>query len=325
MTAIKLLIGLAALVLVPTSVRAEDQNVEVQVVDAMNIVFGAHPGFRAIHAKGVVVEGSFKGAPDAAALSRAILFDGRTIPVTARFSDSTGIPVIPDGSPDANPHGMAIKFHLPDGSETDMVINSLKFFPVSTAADLRDLFLAIAASPPDAPKPTKLDQFVASHPTVAAAGATVATPDSFAHEEYHGINAFMLVNKAGERQAVRYVMAPEQVVHLDAAEAAKRPPDFLMDELPQRLTRGPVTFHLKAQLAAAGDATNDPSRPWPEDRKVVELGVLTLDKAVPDSAEAQRKLLFLPGQVTDGIEASDDPMIAVRDGAYAVSFSRRSP
>jgi catalase len=325
MTAIKLLIGLAALVLVPTSVRAEDQNVEVQVVDAMNIVFGAHPGFRAIHAKGVVVEGSFKGAPDAAALSRAILFDGRTIPVTARFSDSTGIPVIPDGSPDANPHGMAIKFHLPDGIETDMVINSLKFFPVSTAADLRDLFLAIAASPPDAPKPTKLDQFVASHPTVAAAGATVATPDSFAHEEYHGINAFMLVNKAGERQAVRYVMAPEQVVHLDAAEAAKRPPDFLMDELPQRLTRGPVTFHLKAQLAAAGDATNDPSRPWPEDRKVVELGVLTLDKAVPDSAEAQRKLLFLPGQVTDGIEASDDPMIAVRDGAYAVSFSRRSP
>jgi catalase len=325
MTAIKLLIGLATLILVPTSVRAEDQNVEVQVVDAMNNVFGAHPGFRAIHAKGVVVEGSFKGAPDAAALSRAILFDGRTIPVTARFSDSTGIPVIPDGSPDANPHGMAIKFHLPDGSETDMVINSLKFFPVSTAADLRDFFLAIAASPPDAPKPTKLEQFIASHPTVAAAGATVATPDSFAHEEYNGVNAFVLVNKAGERQAVRYVMAPEQVVHLDAAEAAKRPTDFLLDELPVRLARGPITFHLKAQLAAAGDATNDPSQPWPAERKVVELGVLTLDKVVPNSPEAQKKLLFLPGQVTDGIEASDDPMIAVRDGAYAISFSRRNP
>ena len=325
MTAIKLLIGLAALVLVPTSVRAEDQNVEVQVVDAMNIVFGAHPGFRAIHAKGVVVKGSFRGTSEAPALSRAVLFDGRTIPVTVRFSDSTGIPVIPDGSPDANPHGMAIKFHLPDGSETDMVINSLKFFPVSTAADLRDFFLAIAASPPDASKPTKLDQFIASHPTVAAAGATVATPDSFAHEEYHGINAFVLVNKAGERQAVRYVMAPEQVVHLDAAEAAKRPADFLLDELPERLARGPVTFHLKAQLAAAGDTTNDPSQPWPSDRKVVELGVLTLDKIVPNSPEAQKKLLFLPGQVTDGIEASDDPMIAVRDGAYAVSFSRRSP
>jgi catalase len=304
---------------------AQEQPVVTQVVDAMNQVFGSHPGFRAFHAKGVVVEGSFKGAPNAATLSRAVLFDGRTIPVTARFSDGTGIPTIPDGSPDANPHGMAIKFHLPDGSETDMVINSLKFFPVSTAADLRDFFLAIAASPPDAPKPTKLDQFVASHPTVAAALATVATPDSFAHEEYRSINAFVFVNKAGERQPARYVMAPEQMVHLDVTEAANRPPDFLVNELPERLARGPVTFHLKAQLAAAGDATNDPSQAWPDDRKVVELGVLTLDKAVADSAEAQKQLLFLPGQLTDGIEASDDPMIAVRDGAYAVSFSRRSP
>jgi catalase len=93
----------------------------------------------------------------------------------------------------------------------------------------------------------------------------------------------------------------------------------------QRLTHGPVSFHLKAQLAAAGDAANDSSQPWPEDRKVVELGLLTLNKVVSNSPEAQKKLLFLPGQVTDGIEASDDPMIAVRDGAYAESFSRRSP
>jgi hypothetical protein len=28
----------------------------------------------------------------------------------------------------------------------------------------------------------------------------------------------------------------------------------------------------------------------------VDLGVLTVDKAVPDSAEAEKKLLFLPGQ-----------------------------
>ena len=58
---------------------------------------------------------------------------------------------------------------------------------------------------------------------------------------------------------------------------------------------------------------------------VVELGVLTIDKAVPDSLEAQKKLLFLPGQLTDGIEPSDDPLIGLRDGAYAVSFSRRNP
>ena len=114
------------------------------------------------------------------------------------------MPNLPDGSALANPHGMAIKYHLPDGSETDMVTNSLKFFPVSNGEDFRDLFLAIAASPPDAPKPTKLEQFVAAHPAVAAASATVATPDSFADEEYHGVDAFVLVDKAGDRQAVRY-------------------------------------------------------------------------------------------------------------------------
>jgi catalase len=297
--------------------------VQVQVVDAMNKVFGAHPGFRAFHAKGVVVEGSFRGSPDGAALSKAKIFDGSTIPVTVRFSDNGGLPTIPDGSADANPHGMAIKYRLPDGSEMDMVTNSLKVFPVSTAAELRDLFLAVAASPPGAPKPTQVERFFAAHPAAGPAFATAKTPDSFAHDEYQGLNAFVLVNKAGERQAVRFLIVPERVAHLDPGEAAKRPPDFLMTELPDRLKTGPVTFRVKAQLAAAGDPTNDPSKPWPADRRVVELGTLTLDKAVADSREAEKVLLFLPGQLADGVELSDDPMVDVRNGAYAVSFSRR--
>ncbi|HUL09172.1 MAG TPA: catalase family peroxidase [Candidatus Acidoferrum sp.] len=320
-----LLAALAALGLAsPALVRADDQPIETAIVDAMNKAFGVHPGFRANHAKGVVVEGSFTASSEAAALSKAVLFTGGKIPVTVRFSDSTGVPDLPDGAPPANPHGMAIKYHLPDGSDTDMVINSLKFFPVATGEDFRDLLLAVAASPPDAAKPTKLDEFVAAHPNVPAAFATATTPDSFADEEYYGIDAFVLVNKAGARQAVRYQMVPEKVVHLAAADAAAKGPNFLMEELPERLKQGPVTFHLKAQLAVPGDDTKDPSKPWPDDRKIVELGVLTIDKAVPDSAAQEKTLLFLPGQLTDGIEASDDPLIDVRDGAYAESFSRRS-
>jgi catalase len=314
---------LAALTLAPLPGGAEEQPLQVQIVDALNKAFGVHPGFRANHAKGVVAEGTFKPSAEAVTLSRASLFAGSTIPVIVRFSDSTGIPNLPDGSPRANPHGMAIKYHLPDGTDTDMVINSLKFFPVATGAEFRDLLLALAASPPDAPKPTKLDQFMASHPAAPAAFGSAQTPDSFADEEYNGVDAFVFVNKAGQRQAVRYRMEPEKVVHLDPADAAKRPPDFLMDELPARLQRGPVTFHLLAQLAAPGDSTKDPTKPWPADRKTVDLGTLTIDKAAADSMEAQRALLFMPGQLTDGIEASDDPLIDVRDGAYGVSFSRR--
>jgi catalase len=304
---------------------ADDQPLEVQIVDALNKAFGVHPGFRANHAKGIVTEGTFKASSAAASLSKAAIFNGATIPVTVRFSDSTGIPNLPDGAAEANPHGMAIKYHLPDGSETDMVINSLKFFLVATGEEFRDLFLAIAASPPGAPKPTKLDEFAAAHPSVGAASATVATPDSYADEEYYGVDAFIFVNKSGKRQAVRYQAVPNRVVHISPADAAKRAPDFLSTELTQRLKRGPVTFHLKVQVAGSGDPTRDPTKAWPETRGIVDLGVITITRVVPDSDEAQKKLLFIPTALTDGIEASDDPLIELRGGAYAVSFSRRNP
>jgi catalase len=205
-----------------------------------------------------------------------------------------------------------------------MVTNSFKFFPVGTGEDFRDLLQAIVASPPDAPKPTKLDQFFASHPNAPKAIGSLPIPDSFADEEYHGIDAFIFVNKSGQRQAVRYLIAPEKLLHITPEEAAKQSPDFLFDELTKRIARKPLVFHLKVQLAEPGDQTKDASQPWPDDRKVVDLGVLTLTKVVPDSSEAEKKLLFLPTKLTAGIELSDDPLPSVRAAAYGVSFGRRS-
>jgi catalase len=314
----------AAIVATPAWVRADDAPLAVQIVDALNKAWGVHPGFRANHAKGIVVEGSFEPSPGAAKLSKSPLFASGKIPITVRFSNASGIPNVPDASPAANPHGMAIKFHLPGGADTDMVTNSLKFFPVATGEEFRDLNLAIAASPPGAPKPTALDAFIASHPSVPKALATVSTPGSFADEEYHGVDAFVFTNAAGKKQAVRYVVAPEKVVHLGQEEAAKQSPDFLVDELPKRLAQSPVTFRLEAQLAAPGDPTKDPTQAWPDDRPVALLGVLTITKAVANSAGVEKKLLFLPTLVTSGIEPSDDPLIVLRSSAYSVSFSRRS-
>jgi catalase len=303
---------------------AEEKPIAEQIVDAMNKVFGPqHDGFRANHAKGIVVEGSFKATPEAASLSRAPLFSGAAIPVTARFSDASGLPHVPDGADAANPHGVSIKFHLPDGSDSDLVINALHFFPVSNGADFRDMFLAIADSPPNAPKPTKLDQFMAAHPNVAAANATVSTPGSFADEEYFGVNAFVFVNKDGAHQPFRYHMTPARVAHLTTDEASKKAPNFLIDEIQERLKNGPVTFHLKAQLAEPGDNTSDGAKPWPDDRKQADMGVLTITSVAADSQEEQAKLLFLPGQLPDGIEMSDDPLIDIRNAAYPVSFARR--
>ena len=194
------------------------------------------------------------------------------------------MPTVPDGSP-AMPRGIAIKYHLPGGADTDMVTNSFKFFPVGTGEDFRDLLQAIVASPPDAPKPTKLEQFFASHPNAPKAIGSLPIPDSFADEEYHGIDAFIFVNKSGQRQAVRYVIAPEKLVHITPEEAAKQSPDYLFDDLAKRIAQKPVVFHVKAQLAEPGDQTKDASQPWPDDRKVVDLGVLTLTKVVANSLE----------------------------------------
>ena len=301
----------------------DDTSLVTEIVDTFYKIYGTHPGFRVNHAKGVVVKGSFVATPAASALSRAPLFDGTSIPITVRFSNDGGIPTIPDGAP-ANPKGMAIKFHMPDGAEAVMVILAVKFFPVATAESFRDLLVAISESPDDAPKPTRLDQFAASHPSVPAAFASAGTPDSFAHEVYRGLNAFIFVDKAGHRQAVRYIMIPEEVVYLTADEAARKHPDFLVDDLPQRIANSPVVFHLKAQLAAPGDQTKDPSQPWPDDRPLVDLGVLTLDTPVPDALQVQKNLLFLPINLPDGIELSDDRLPVIRSKVYGLAFARRT-
>jgi catalase len=320
-----LAVAATALVLLAPAARADDVSVPEQIVNGMNKVWGSHAGFRANHAKGIVTEGSFTPAAGASALSKASIFAGKPTPVTVRFSDATGVPNIPDGNAYANPHGISIKFHLADGGEMDFVTNSLKFFPVASGEDFAALFAAIVASPPDAAHPTQLEQFAMAHPAVVASGKTVAVPTSFARETYNGVNAFVFVDAAGKRQPFRWKIIPAAgAEHLSPEDAAKQPPDFLVDELPARLAKGPVVFSITAQLAAPGDPTKDATLPWPDDRKTVEMGTLTITKAVADSLTAQKALLFLPSNLTDGIEESDDPLIDIRTQAYAVSFGRRS-
>jgi len=305
-------------------VMAQSAVTAIQTVNTMNTLWGRHPGMRANHAKGVVVEGSFTPSPAASGLSKAVIFAGPPVPVTVRFSDSTGLPSLPDGAPPANPHGMSVKFHV-NGNEVDVVTNSLPFFPVATGEDLLALLQALSVSGPDAPKPTKADEFIAAHPTVGKAFGAISTPTSFARETYNGVDAFIFVNAAGDRQPFRFRLVPAAgTEHLTPAEAAKQPPDFLVDELPQRLEKAPVLFHMMAQLANPGDQTKDPTQPWPADRKEVDVGTITLTRAVADNAKAQADLRYLPNRLTPGIEVSDDPLIDARVRAYVISFGRRA-
>src|SRR5260221_9378002 len=179
--------------LTSAAASADDASLTTQIVDTFYKIYGTHPGFRVNHAKGVVANGSFVATPAASALSRAALFDGSRIPVTVRFSNDGGIPTVPDGAP-GNPKGMAIKFHMPDGAEMDMVILAVKFFPVATGEEFRDLLVSISGSPADAPKPTRLDEFTVSHPAFPASFRSAPTPNSFADHEYHAIASLTFVD-----------------------------------------------------------------------------------------------------------------------------------
>ena len=318
-----LLVGAAMCV---TAATGEEKAPEVGAVDALQTVFGKHPGMRANHAKGIVLEGTFTPAPEAAKLSKAALFAGPAVKTTIRFSDPTGNPAVADNDPSANPHGIAAKFALADKSEMDMVMISTKTFPLANAGEFRDLFLAIAATKPDSAKPTPVEQFIGTHASLKNWIETMpATPESLATEAYYGLNAFRLVSKSGEKTNVRFRFIPV------AGEKRLKPEDlktksatFLMDDIKVRAVAGNAKFKLVAQIGAKDDPTNDVLKSWPEDRQLVTLGELSIATPVADSATAEKALVFMPTNLTDGIEASDDPMIASRAGAYAESLGRRS-
>ena len=306
---------------------APEKPLPVALVDALNQLSGGpHAGYRANHAKGLVVEGHFTPAKTAASLSRASHFGTSDVPLVVRFSNGTGVPTMADTDPHGSPHGIAIRFKLPDGSSTDIVSISANSFPVSTPEDFLSFLKANAQSGPTAAKPTPVEQFLASHPAAAKWVSTPRpAPDSFGTLAFYGINAFKFTNAKGVSHYARYQILPVAGEHaLSKEDTAKAQPNYLMDELPVRIAKSPVKFRLLAQLAQEGDAINDATVAWPADRKVVELGTISLTATAKDQVKVQKALLFNPVSLTDGIEASADPILQARFPAYAVSFGQRA-
>jgi catalase len=304
---------------------AVQKPLPVALVDALNGVSGGpHKGYRANHAKGVMVEGVFTPSPTAAAFSKAPHFK-KSVPVLVRFSDPTGVPNLPDADPNASPHGIAIRFTLPDGGITDIVSLSANSFPVATPEDFLAFLQAAGQSGPSAPKPTPVEKFLSTHPAaVKFVSASRPPPVSFATLQFYGINAFKFTNAKGVSHYARYRIVPLAGEHaLSAADAKQADANYLMDELPVRISRGPVKFRLMAQVANEGDPTNDPTVVWPADRQLVSLGTISLTAMVKDQAAAQKAIMFSPLNLQAGIEPSADPVLLIRPAAYGVSFSQR--
>jgi catalase len=297
----------------------------VALVHALNALSGGpHPGFRANHAKGIMVSGRFEPTPAARGFSKAQHF-ARGVPVVVRFSDTTGVPTLPDADPNASPHGIAIRFLLPKDRSTDIVSISANGFPVATPEDFLGFLTAVAGSGPGAAKPTPLEQFLGTHPAALKFVTTPRPPpQSFATLAFYGVDAFKFTNARGVVHFARYQILPVAGEHaLSEAETLKAAPDYLMAELPARLTSGPVRFDLYVQVAAADDPTDDPTVVWPDDRPRIKLGTLILSTPVKDQVQAQKIIMFNPLSLLAGIEPSADPVLLARPSAYGVSFSQR--
>ncbi|AOJ42446.1 catalase [Burkholderia lata] len=299
------------------------KSTPTQLVDALNGVFGKHPGARAVHAKGIVLEGRFTPSTEAPTVSKAVHFQ-TAVPVVVRFSDFAGIPDVADNHPLASPRGFAIKFKLPDGSDSDIVAHSFNGFPSPTADDFRDLLIAIGTSGENVPKPTPLDSYLGNHPVAKAfLTAPKPFPTSYATLPYFGVNTFRFIDSKGAVTYGRYQFLPVDGEHyLSDSQAAKVVPNYLPSEIRERVSHAPVRFRLVLQVAQSGDKLDDPSVAWTGPHRTVELGTISVDKVAADSAGAERRLLFLPNALPPGIEV-EDPMINARSAAYPISFTRR--
>ena len=301
-----------------------DNDIAQQIFDIMVRAPGNKPGYRPVHAKGLVCQGTFAPSREAAALSRAAHFQGE-VPVTVRFSDAAPNPSIPDTSPDASPRGMAIRFQLPAGGITDIVALSHNGFIVGTGEEFLALQKAIAATDPTKPHPWPVEAFLGAHPRALKFVQEIkVVPLSFATEAFFSNNSFVFVNKEEVRQAGRYQIVPVSGrQNLSEAEAKTRSANYLVQDLTTRLAVGPIRFRLVVQLPNTSDPTNDSSLVWPDDRKTIEVGTISITSVVADSAEVERGMVYDPTHLTEGIELSDDPLPALRARVYSLSAAHR--
>jgi catalase len=317
--AIAAILGL--IVLAALGLAAKADPTVVDLVDALNGVFGKHAGMRAAHTKGFCVTGQFTPSPDAAGLSKAPHF-AKPVPVTGRFSLGGGNPQAPDNEK-GNVRGLALRFDLGGGAVTDLVMISAPVFFVQTP----ELFVEFLKTVGSGDK-AKLDAFFAAHPESTRQAGWLNShpvPASYAGVDYFGVHAFTFTNAKGETALVKYKAIPDAgELGLSDDEADAKGPNFYEDEMKDRLAKGPVTFELVAIRGRDGDPTNDPTLRWDDEdaRETAPLGKVSIATLAP-SATCDA-FSFLPGNVADGIAGpANDPVFQARSGAYIVSFTRR--
>ncbi len=292
-----------------------------RIVDSLKPKSGAALGRRRNHVKGICFTGMFDANGSGTSLSTARLFATGHYPVVGRFNLGTA---------DANAHdsavrvrGLGLRVTTPDGQEWRSAMIDPPVFAVSTPQAFYEL--QKASHDPD---PGAMKAFAARHPEFAAFGAWAKSApmlSSFAGTQFNSLDSFILTDAAGHRHAVRWSFVPKDTpVPLAPSDLTKAAPDFLDQEITDRVAKGPAQWTLRLTLANPGDPTKDPSQAWPADRRTLDAGTLTVQTIVAEDNGPCRDIVFDPTILPGGMAVSDDPFPAARSAAYQVSFNKRT-
>jgi len=290
-------------------------------VNALTPPTGEPLGHRRNHAKGICFTGVFEANGAGSALSYAEVFTRGQYPALGRFNLGTPDPNAADAT--VRVRGMGLQISTPDGQEWRSAMINPPVFPVSTPQAFYELLLASASKDPDAMK-----TFGAAHPEFAPFGAWATSgpwTGNYAEERYNGLNSFVFTDNSGAEHTVRWSLLPAaQPVSVPPDELAKRGPNFLDQEITERVRGGPQHWTMVVTVANPGDPSADPSKAWPEDRRTVEVGTLTVQQIEPERDGPCRDINFDPTVLPSGIRTSDDPFPAARSSVYAKSYDLRT-
>ena len=292
-----------------------------KLVDALAPPTGPALGHRRNHAKGICFTGVFEANGAGSEFSRARVFVKGQYPALGRFNLGTPNPDAADAT--VRVRGLGLRISTPDGQQWRTAMIDLPFFPVSTPQAFYGLQIASASKDPDAMK-----TFAGEHPEFQAFGAWARSAPfaaSYAQGRFNSLNSFIFVDGSGAEHAVRWSLIPAaQPVLVSSEELAKRGPDYLEQEIVERVRGAPQRWTLAVTLADPGDQTADPSKAWPATRRTVEVGALIVQQIEAERDGPCRDVNFDPTVLPTGIRTSDDPFPAARSSAYAKSFDRRT-
>lgn len=307
------------------------------------------PGRRPVHTIGIGVKGKFVASDVARNYCIAEHFNGQPVKVSVRFSNGLGGLQQHDGWSDVR--GMATRFHLSDGNATDLIATTLgeffvrnveDFFEFAKVAKLEPyprrsawqkiLDLLQLKVPPRDPYPHETQNVnagalrYANGHRFAQLGVfqegTIGAPESYARASYHAVHTFIVTAPDGVRRPVRFSWQP--VAGVRTTDPMAVPKDkYLFDEIEKRLKPWPARFMLMMTIGEAGDALDDPTKPWPGTRRRIVMGTLTLTEIPEDQEAAGERISFNPCRLHDGIEVSGDPILEARRCAYEVSREMR--